>query len=223
MAHLLTKGFAVAGIIEWLSGVWIYLILVLAMLNGGLWWYLRHEARRASRECRDWLANVVRPFSRRRDVRGDADVLDAVESFLADIRDVIKDPSTSDDLAELRQRVVIKGESPPGKLPHLFERWYGVCRAGVESFPLLGILGTVLAIAAGMHAAADGDSASSISKVVDNFGESVYCTGCGIFFAIVFSLVNGWCESGFDRVIRHSHEIDELVIAVKKRVGLSAE
>jgi len=209
--------------IAFLSGYWVWLIFAFAIVNIYFWITLVITARKTSRLSYAWLESAVRPFSRQRDQHPDSHKLDSIDKFLADIRDVVEDPKDGKELSSLNQRLSIKSEAPPHGLPHGFERMYGLCRAGIESFPLLGILGTVLAIAAGMNASSDGGGNSQISRVVTNFGESVYCTGLGIFFAILFSLVNGWFEPSFERVIRQSHSLDELILAVKKKVGFAAE
>lgn len=206
-----------------LSSIWVYVIVLVAILNVACWFFLVTTASRSSKQMFAWLQNLVGPFTRRRDVAPDAHQLDSIDAFLSDIRDVVEHPQDENELRQLHQRVTIKGETRLHGLSHMFEQIYGLCRASIEAFPLLGILGTVLAIAAGMHATSDGETASQISQVVKNFGESVYCTAWGIFFAIIFSFVNGWYESEFDRVIGQTRMLEDLVLAVKKKVGLATE
>lgn len=210
-------------LVSFLSSIWVYVIMLCAILNVAAWCFLVHTARKSSKQMFAWLTNLVGPFSRRRDVEPDAHQLDSIDAFLSDIRDVIEHPQDDAELRSLQQRITIRGETRPHGLSHMFEQIYGLCRASIEAFPLLGILGTVLAIAAGMQATSDGETASQISQVVKNFGESVYCTAWGILFAIIFSFVNGWYEPDFHRVIGQSHVLEDLVLAVKKKVGLASE
>jgi len=212
-----------ASLVSFLSSIWVYVIVLCAILNVAGWFFLVTTASRSSKQMFAWLQNLVGPFTRRRDVEPDSHQLDSIDAFLSDVRDVVEHPQDEDELRQLHQRITIRGETRPHGLSHMFEQIYGLCRASIEAFPLLGILGTVLAIAAGMQAASDGETASQISQVVKNFGESVYCTAWGIFFAIFFSFVNGWYEPDFHRVIGQTHMLEELVLAVKKKVGLAAE
>ena len=210
-------------LVSFLSSIWVYVILFCAVLNVIGWVYLVQTASRSSKQMYAWLHNLVGPFSRRRDVEPDSHQLDSIDAFLNDVRDVVEHPQDEQELRSLQQRITIRGETHPHGLSHMFEQIYGLCRASIEAFPLLGILGTVLAIASGMQATSDGETASQITQVVKNFGESVYCTAWGILFAIVFSFINGWFEPDFHRVVSHSHTLEDLVLAVKKKVGLATE
>jgi biopolymer transport protein ExbB len=217
------EAISMGSFVSFLSGIWVYVIYFCAILNVVAWFYLVLTAGQSSKQMFAWLQNLVGPFSRRRDVQPAAHQLDSIDAFLADVRDVVEQPEDEAELRSLQQRITIKGESRPHGLSHMFEQIYGLCRASIEAFPLLGILGTVLAIAAGMQATSDGQTASQITQVVKNFGESVYCTAWGILFAIVFSFVNGWYEPDFHRVIGQTHMLEDLVLAVKKKVGLATE
>jgi biopolymer transport protein ExbB len=212
-----------ASFVTFLSSIWVWVIVLCGILNVAAWAYLIHKASKSSKLMYSWLRGLVGPFSRRRDVEPDAHALDSIDAFLADIRDVVEHPMNDTELSSLNERIAIKGEGRPHGLSHHFEQVYGLCRASIEAFPLLGILGTILAIAAGMQATSGDQNASQITQVVKNFGESVYCTAWGILFAIVFSFVNGWFEPDFQRVIGQNHSLDDLVLAVKKKIGLARE
>lgn len=208
--------------IEFGSRYWVLVICGLAAWNVWLWLNLICLARTSWRSMHARLNDLVRGFARR-DADPNGHPLDAVDAFLADVQDIVEQPRNSEELVKFSERLRIKDESRAHELTHSFETKYSFCRASIEAFPLMGILGTVLAIAAGMgHASGDGDSSARISQVVSNFGESVYCTGWGIFFAALFSLVNGYFEPKFDRVIKHRHMLEALVLAAKKKACVAA-
>ena len=67
----------------------------------------------------------------------------------------------------------------------------------IPMFPMLGILGTVVAIACQFGAVGDAGGAEVIRTVSENFGVAVWTTIYGIIFAIVFTVINAlMVESG---------------------------
>ena len=205
-----------------LSAVWPWVIATLfavfAVIWVALWW--RSTLYRAG--LLDFIAGLARDLPRRNDLGASAALYDRIDAFVADVREFIQTPGNDDArVRAVYDRLTAKDESRPYLRLHRFEVGYSVARGMIEIFPLLGILGTVVAIAAGMSAAGTSD-ADKVGRVVQNFGESVISTGAGLGAAVVFLFVNACLEPGFEKLIAYGDAVGELVGAAKRRLGIEA-
>jgi biopolymer transport protein ExbB/TolQ len=195
-------------------------ILLVAVANALLWIWLIVYSRSRKRNLADYLANAVRAFSRQSDITYNMSIDERINVFIADIRDAISGPGSQEAARSLLDRLMTKDESRLYLKTHRFEIGYSVARTLIEIFPLLGIVGTVIAIWAGMNTSGMND-ADRISKVVQNFGHSVISTAFGLGAAILFMLVNSWFEPEFERLLEYAHEIRDVVAHAKVRLGFA--
>ena len=91
-------------------------------------------------------------LSRRSDHDPTHTVDERIDTFIADIREVIQNPQSPGESRKLYERIVSKDELRRYLQGTKFETWYNVARTGIEIYPLLGIIGTVLAIGLGLNA-----------------------------------------------------------------------
>ena len=61
-----------------------------------------------------------------------------------------------------------------------------------------------------------------VSRVVQNFGHSVWSTAFGLGAAILFMILNSWFEPDFERLLGYAGSIREMVAHAKNRLGLAA-
>jgi biopolymer transport protein ExbB/TolQ len=96
-----------------------------------------------------------------------------------------------------------------------FDMWYNVARSMIEAYPLLGILGTILAIGL---VVAEGDQAS-VAAIVRGFGEAIWSTCAGIVLALMLMFINSFVEPGFIRLMEQQRLVRETISRVKGFLG----
>jgi len=202
------------------SQVFPYVIGGLAVVNAVIWLWLMIDSRARKTHLADYLFNAVRTVSRQSDLTQSMTIDERINVFMADIRDAVENPSTKEESRVLLDRLMTKDESRIYLKTHAFERWYSVARTFIEIFPLLGIVGTVLAIWAGMSSSGAND-ADKVTRVVQNFGHSVISTAVGLGAAIAFMFLNSFLEPGFERMLGYADAIRDMVAHAKKKLGLA--
>jgi biopolymer transport protein ExbB/TolQ len=195
-----------------------WVIFVIAVLDLVLWASLYFQSRKQKRRLDGFLKNVVREHSHSSDADESMWNDEQISAFIADIRDVASGPASADDAL---LRLLIKDESRPYLMTHGFEIGYSIARTSIEMFPLLGIIGTVVAIAAGLRTGG-GTDADKVGRVVQNFGHSVWSTAIGLLAAIGFMFLNACLEPGFERLLGYANEIRGVILEAKKKLGLGA-
>lgn len=204
---------------QWACDHFYWLILLLAaghlLLFARLW--------RARRLQAIWLAdhleNLLQGLSSRSDRDPYLTVDERIDSFLANVREVLDDPSRAADRRILHDQIVMKDETKKYLRGSRFETLYSVARTSIEMYPLLGIMGTVLAIGLALNAPSTGDAAFASERIVRNFAGSIWATLAGIGCGIVLLLVNSVVEPGFQRLLEHRWEVREVISAAKTQLG----
>src|SRR5947209_10563385 len=133
-----------------------WIILVLGTVHGIGFVALWQARNRRVRQLESHLTNLVGGLSRRSDHDPSDTVDERIDGFVADIREVIQNPHSPAEVRRLYERIVSKDELRRYLQGTKFETWYNVARTGIEIYPMLGIIGTVLAIAIGLNARAPG-------------------------------------------------------------------
>ena len=87
---------------------------------------------------------------------------DQIEAFIADVNEVLDDPTRPTDRQGLLQRMKILDEKRRYLSSMLFETTYNICRTMIEAYPLAGVLGTILAIGAALQASPDPEASASV-------------------------------------------------------------
>ena len=195
---------------------WLILLLAAAHLLAFAWLW-RQRGLQAL-----WLAghleNLVQGFSSHADRDPYTTVDEQIDSFLANVREVLDDPSRAADRLSLHDKIVAKDESKKYLRGSRFETLYSVVRTSIEMYPLLGIMGTVLAIGLALNAPA-GDGSLASERIVRNFAGSIWATLAGIGCGIVLLLVNAVVEPAFQRLLEHRWDVREVISAAKTNLG----
>ena len=197
-----------------------YFIGLIALANLLIWAWLIMYSRAEKALLADYLFNAVGLLSRRSDLARHMSIDERINVFMADIRDAVD--SGGDNARKMLDRLMTKDEERLYLKTHRFERGYSIARTCIEIFPLLGIIGTVIAIGAGMNAPGAND-ADKVSRVVQNFGHSVWSTAFGLGAAILFMGINAWYEPDFERLLGYAGAIREMIAHAKNRLGLAAD
>src|SRR5207248_2992960 len=135
-----------------ISDHFYWIILVLAAVHAVGFVLLLQTRNRRVRQLESHLTNLVGGLSRRSDHDPTHTIDERIDSFISDIREVIQHPREPGEVRRLYDRIVSKDELRRYLQGTKFETWYNVARTGIEIYPLLGIIGTVLAIGLGLNA-----------------------------------------------------------------------
>jgi biopolymer transport protein ExbB/TolQ len=166
------------------------------------------------------LRNIVGSFASHHDYDPYNTVDERIDSFVHDIRDVLRDPHRREDQRKLYYRLVTKEESKKYLQGQTFETVYNVLQTFIETYPFWGILGTLLGIGLGLTEQTLG-TASNSSSIVRNFGGAIWCTVAGIACAIVLMLLNAALEPGFRRLVEHRQAVRDVIRAAKSELGVA--
>lgn len=208
-----------AEVLNALSGYSAIVIGLLAVLHVVAFLWLIRWSRRDLR----WMAGDFDAFTRelkhRSVLQRNTDLTLQIDAFLADVREVLDDPTRKAERQALAKRVRTLDEERRYLQSESFETCYTVCRTMIEAYPLAGVLGTILAIGAALQAG-QGNSQKTISDIVRNFGDSVWATFAGLFAAILLMFVNSLVETRFRRVTETRGHIRDTIVRTKRELSL---
>jgi len=227
-----------------ISDHFYWLILLLSVVHAAGFAALVRARNQRVRQLESHLTNLVGGLSRRSDHDPNHTVDERIDGFIADIREVLQHPHSPGDVQRLYDRIVSKDELRRYLQGTKFETWYNVARTGIEIYPMLGIIGTVLAIALGLNtppAGADPAESSvptvtdarpapaaappaspSAGAIVRNFAASIWATLTGLLCAILFMMVNAYLEPDFTRLMEHRTNVRNVISQAKSQLGLAA-
>lgn len=225
---------------QWLVDYFYLLILTVGVAHFVVLMVLWRWERSQTQGLAAYLSNLVRTLSIRADIDPRMTVHDRIDSFIADLHEVLNDRQRPDDREKLYRRLIVKDEAKPDMQGGRLETLYNFARTGIEAYPLLGILGTVLAIGLGLNArpatppayvpgqaqvTSDTSPVASpppatTGNIIRNFANSIWSTCAGIAFAIFLMMVNALIEPGFDRLAKHRHDVREVIGAAKVSLGM---
>jgi biopolymer transport protein ExbB len=207
--------------LEFLSEAWPTVILIVVVINTIVWAWVLRRSNQVKKRLSALLSNLVGPFSRQSDLDPTAPLDEQIDAFIADIRDVLQNPREEKEQQQLYSRLINKDGSRVYLRLHQIEIWYSFARALIEVYPLLGIIGTVFAIWAGLNAST-GSDADKITRVVQNFGESVHSTAYGLISAIIFLVLNSLVEPGLERLFAYGAAVRDIVGLAKQKMGMQS-
>jgi hypothetical protein len=228
---------------QWIVDHFYLFILLLGITHLFVLLAMWAARRRMTNNLASYLFNLVKNFSAGTDHRPGGTIYEQIDSFIADIREVTLNPGREADRDRLYHRVLVKDETKSDIHGTKLETWYNLARTGIEAYPLLGILGTIFAIALGLHghptlptapagansaivapadapASPDAVSPATSGQIIRNFANSIWSTAAGIGFAIILMLVNALIEPGFDRLSKQRQAVRDAIAAAKIHLGL---
>ena len=177
-------------------------------------------ARRDLRAIASALFDFTRRLSNQSLLDRHAHLSDQIDAFLADVNDVLDDPSRHADRAALLERMRLLDEKRRYLNSMFFETVYNITRTMIEAYPLAGVLGTILAIGAALQMDAAADRAVSVSAIVSRFGEAIWSTFAGLIAAIVLMFLNSVFETGFERLSENRRHVRETTARAKRELSL---
>ncbi|MCA9076915.1 MAG: MotA/TolQ/ExbB proton channel family protein [Planctomycetaceae bacterium] len=141
-----------------------------------------------------------------------------IEAFIADVNDVLDDPSRQEDRKTLLDRMRVLDEKRRYLNSMFFETVYNITRTMIEAYPLAGVLGTILAIGAALEVDA-GNQAVSVSTIVGRFGEAIWSTFAGLTAAVILMFLNSMVETGFERLTESRRHVRETIARAKRELS----
>ena len=146
-----------------------------------------------------------------------------IDAFVADINDVVNDPTRVKDRAECLRRMHILDERRSYLDSLSFETAGNVARTMIEAYPLAGVLGTILAIGSALQRSdAATNAAATMSSIVTRFGDAIWSTFCGLAAAIILMFVNSLLEPRFERLTQARSHVRDMVAKAKRELALTA-
>lgn len=147
---------------------------------------------------------------------------DQIEVFLADVVDVLDDPTRGADRAALLTRMQLLDEKRRYLQSMSFDTIYNSARTMIEAYPLAGVLGTMLAIGAALNSPSE-DQAASVALVVQRFGQAIWSSFAGLAGAIILMFLNSWLEPSFHRLSEDRKLVRETVGRAKRELAIATQ
>ena len=208
-----------AKIVEQLSELATMIIGCACAVHVFAFFVLTFWSKRDLRRIAESLDDFTRDLRYRSVLGKTSHLSDQIEAFIADVTDVLGDPSRSDDRRALLHRMSILDEKRRYLDSMLFETSYNICRTMIEAYPLAGVLGTVLAIGAALSGGAD--PASSMAGIVERFGDAIWSTFAGLASAILLMFINSAVETPFQRLSSNRTHVRDVVARAKRELALT--
>ncbi|MBC8289209.1 MAG: MotA/TolQ/ExbB proton channel family protein [Planctomycetes bacterium] len=194
-----------------------FAIHLFAFLVLWIWW------RRDLRAIAGSLDEFTRGLKHRSLLDATGHLSDQIEAFLVDVREVLELPEAGEERKTLGHRIAILDEKRRYLNSMFFETSYNICRTMIEAYPLLGVLGTILAIGAALQTG-DGESASAtVSTIVSRFGDAIWSTFAGLSAAVVLMFLNSSLEPRFQRLAENRRHVRDTVALAKRELTLKGE
>lgn len=181
-----------------------------------LWFWARRDLRAIASS----LFDFTRKLRNQSLLDRHAHLSDQIEAFLADVNDVLDDPTRTADRTALLERMNLLDEKRRYLNSMFFETAYNITRTMIEAYPLAGVLGTILAIGAALEADAMVNQEASVSAIVGRFGEAIWSTFAGLMAAIVLMFINSVFETGFERLSESRRHVRETIARAKRELSL---
>jgi biopolymer transport protein ExbB len=210
-----------ADLLNRLSGLAMPVIAVVAIVHLLTFFWLMAWARRDLRRMAADFDQFTRELKHRSILERGSNLSDQIDAFLADIKDVLDDPSKTAERKNLWLRMRILDEERRYLQSQAFDTWYTVCRTMIEAYPLAGVLGTVLAIGAGLQTGQD-NAQQTVADIVRNFGEAIWATFIGLFSAMTLMFINSIVETKFRRLSENRLHVRETVARAKRELSIAA-
>ncbi len=197
------------------------IITVAACLHLAVFALLVAWSKRDMRVLAGTLQDYTRDLRQRSVLDPTAHLTDQMEAFIADVEDVLNDPSRVQERQMLRNRLSLLDEKRRYLHALRFETIANSARVMIEAYPLAGVLGTIISIGAALNVSG-GAEADTVSIIVARFGDAIWSTFAGLTAGLVLLLVNSLLEPSFHRLNEARAHMRAMVSAVKSRISDTA-
>ena len=211
---------AVANLLDSLSGlstlliVGLFAIHLFAFFVLWVWW------RRDLRAIASSLDEFTRGIRQRSLMDSSAHLSEQVDAFLADVKETLEATGNSQDRHTLYHRMAILDEKRRYLSSMFFETSYNICRTMIEAYPLLGVLGTILAIGAALQTGDGGSASASVGVIVSRFGDAIWSTFAGLTAAVLLMFLNSALEPRFQRLAENRGNVRKTVAHAKRELAI---
>lgn len=179
-------------------------------------------ARRDLRNIASSLFDFTRGLGHQSMLDSTTHLSDQIDAFLADVNDVLDDPTRQKDRTALLARMRVLDEKRRYLSSMFFETAYNMARSMIEAYPLAGVLGTILAIGSALQRDAAEAVQSGVNTIVSRFGDAIWSTFAGLTAAILLMFINSLVETGFGRLAENRRHVRETVARAKRELALTA-
>ena len=210
-----------AELLSRLAGWSAPVIAGMAVLHFFAFLWLAAWARRDLRRMATDFDSFTRELKHRSLLDTGISLSDQIDAFLADVKEVLDDPTKKAERLSLTHRVKTLDEQRRYLQSQSFETCYTVCRTMIEAYPLAGVLGTILAIGAALQGGNE-NAQKTVANIVRNFGDSVWATFAGLVAAIVLMFINSLVETRFRRLSENRQQVRETVARAKRELALGS-
>ena len=201
-----------------LADLMVYVILLGAVIATGIYFQLRREIDSRTTAMVDSLRNTLKGIEGVPDYDSTKSVHDEIGATLNFIFQLkSEDSSQYQKVVANTQR---QDERKLGFASFRIETLANIGAAMVQIFPLLGILGTILAIAQSASASVAEGGVLDPSVVTSSFAIAMDTTILGIFFGIVFMLVDSTFQAKVSELMDGAEKYKEFIGSVKFRAPL---
>ncbi|HSG71839.1 MAG TPA: MotA/TolQ/ExbB proton channel family protein [Planctomycetaceae bacterium] len=185
---------------------------------------LKVWSRRELQEIVGTLDDFTRGLKHRSVLDRRGHLVEQVDAFLADVQDILNHPEQSRERKTLNQRMNILDEKRSYMHSMFFETVYNMARNMIDAYPLMGVLGTILAIGAALQQPPDALAATTgVEAIVGRFGEAIWSTFAGLVAGIFLMFVNSLVEPGFLRLSESRQHVREMIARVKRELAFDEE
>ncbi|MCA9080856.1 MAG: MotA/TolQ/ExbB proton channel family protein [Planctomycetaceae bacterium] len=151
-----------------------------------------------------------------------AHLSDQIDAFLADVNETLDGQDRPSDRRALLDRMRVLDEKRRYLNSMFFETVYNMARTMIEAYPLMGVLGTILAIGAALQSKGiDPASTSTVGLILGRFGDAIWSTAAGLLAAMLLMFINSCLETSFGRLAENRRHVRETVARVKRELSLS--
>ena len=209
--------------LKYLSGLSATIIIGAAAFHLFFFFVLSMWYRRDLSVIAGCLDDFTRGLKHRSVLGRNAPLTNQIDAFVADINDVVNDPSRVNDRTECLRRIHILDERRSYLDSLSFETASNMARTMIEAYPLAGVLGTILAIGSALQKTDAVENASAtMSAIVNRFGDAIWSTFCGLAAAIILMFVNSMLETRFERLTQSRSHVRDMVAKAKRELAMTA-
>ncbi len=208
-------------LLDSLSGLSTFVIAGAFAIHVFFFFVLWIWSRRDLKNIASSLAEFTQDLRHRSVLSSTGHLSDQIEAFLADVNEVVDNPSRRADREALLNRIYILDGRRKYLNSLFFETCYNLCRTMIEAYPLAGVLGTILAIGAALQGGG-GEQTAGVDAIVGRFGDAIWSTFAGLMAAIALMFINGLVETTFNRLSENRTHVRETTARVKRELALSA-
>jgi biopolymer transport protein ExbB/TolQ len=189
-----------------LSDFMTLIILLCAVIEILMFYYLILNNKKLSGQLQDSLINMLKGIKEIPDKDRNRNIHDEIEVLL-DTIEVVKSSSSTKEKKKLKKNIKKEDQKKIDKKIHHFDIFTNLTSSGVQIFPLLGILGTIIAL--GKSISGTGQT-GNMDIVMKAFILAIDTTILGIFFGIVFMVADAFSQAKTNKLKKEINQYRDI-------------